>query len=445
MRGAAPATEPATGAVPHVGFTPDCEYLGDRPEPAPDRDRNRTALTSSLVATVVFLTAIAPLATDMYVPAFPQVAGDLSATATQVQLTLTTFFAGMGLGQLIGGPVSDQRGRRLLLIAAILAMTVASVVCALTPTIGVLMVARFVQGFAGGWAMVIGRAVIVDLASGARLVRVLNVIAGVGGIAPIVGPLLGAVILQLSHWRVSFWVVAGLGLAMTVCVLLAVPESLPPARRHGGGLRTFAVAGRQVLGQRRYVGYLLVSGSAMGALFAYVATSAFVLQSMNGMSPVAYSVDFAANAGGMTIAALVAARLADRVATRKVILVGQVAALTAGVVMLAGALWFGTPLLLAMVCFFVLMAAQGLIGPNGGALASAEVPEHPGTGSAVLGFVQWVAAGTVAPIAGLGGQDTAVPMALLMIGGAAASMVGLLVLARPGGQQSGHLLSPAPE
>src|SRR3954451_14953118 len=398
-------------------------------------ERRQARITSALVGTVIFLTAIAPLATDMYVPAFPRVAADLSATATQVQLTLTTFFVGMALGQLIGGPVSDQRGRRRPLLAAIMLMTLASVVCALAPTIGIMMVARFVQGFSGGWAMVIGRAVIVDLATGARLVRVLNVIAGVGGIAPILGPLLGAVILQLSGWRISFWAVAGLGLVMTGCVVAAVPESLPPERRHGGGLRTFAVAGRQVLGQRRYVGYLLVRGSAMAALFAYVATSAFVLQSMNGMSPIAYSVDFAANAAGMTIAALLAARLAGRVATRKVILVGQVAALTAGLVMLAGALWLGTPLLLAIVCFFVLMAAQGLIGPNGGALASAEVPEHPGTGSAVLGFVQWVAAGTVAPIAGLGGQDTAVPMALLMVLGAAASMVGLLVLARPASRE----------
>jgi len=137
----------------------------------------------------------------------------------------------------------------------------------------------------------------------------------------------------------------------------------------------------------------------------------------------------------MTLAALVAARLAGRVATRSVILVGQVAALLAGVTMLVGALWFGTPLPLVLVCFFVffvLMAAQGLIGPNGGALVAAEVPEHPGTGSALLGFVQWVAAGTIAPLAGLGGEGTAVPMAVIMVLGAAASMIGLLVLARPG-------------
>jgi MFS transporter, DHA1 family, multidrug resistance protein len=391
----------------------------------------RARLTAGLVATVVFLTAIAPLATDMYVPAFPRVGAELAATATQVQLTLTTFFVGMALGQLVGGPVSDARGRRTPLVAATLVMTAASIVCALTPAIGIMSAARFVQGFAGGWAMVIGRAVIVDLATGAQLVRVLNVIAGVGGIAPIVGPLVGAVILQLSHWRVSFWAVAAAGLAMTLAVVVAVPESLPRERRHGGGLRDVLASGRQVLRRRSYVGYLLVAGSAMGALFAYVATSAFVLQSMNGLSPIAYSIDFAANAAGMTLAAFVAARLAGRVATRTVILVGQLAALAAGVAMLVGAIWFDTPLVVAIVGFFVLMTAQGLVGPNGGALASAAVPDDPGTGSAGLGFVQWVAAGTIAPIAGLGGEHTAVPMAALVVACTAASMIGLLVVARP--------------
>ncbi|WP_246186734.1 multidrug effflux MFS transporter [Microlunatus speluncae] len=402
-------------------------------------DRRPAGVTAGLVATVVFLTATAPLATDLYVPAFPAVAGELVATATQVQLTLTTFFVGMALGQLIGGPVSDQRGRRLPLLAGVMIMTIASVACAVAPTITVMMVARFFQGFAGGWAMVIGRAVIVDLATGARLIRVLNVIAAVGGIAPIVGPLLGALILQVSHWRVSFWAVAVLGVAMIIAVLAAVPETLPRGHRHGGGLRSFARAGRELLRNRRYVGYVLVSGSSMGAVFAYVATSAFVLQSMNGLTPIAYSIDFAANAGGMTVAALVAARLAGRIATRKIVAAGQFAALGAGIAMLVGALWFDAPLPVAIIAFFVLMTAQGLIGPNGGALASAEVPAHPGTGSALLGFVQWLAAGTVAPLAGLGGEHTAIPMAILMISCIALSMIGLLILARPAtGLRSGR-------
>src|SRR3954466_5118796 len=130
--------------------------LASTPAGGSDPERRQARITSGLVATVIFLTAIAPLATDMYVPAFPAVAGDLQATATQVQLTLTTFFVGMALGQLVGGPVSDQRGRRRLLIAAVAVMTLASVACALTPTIAVLTVARLVQGFSGGWAMVIG-------------------------------------------------------------------------------------------------------------------------------------------------------------------------------------------------------------------------------------------------------------------------------------------------
>jgi DHA1 family bicyclomycin/chloramphenicol resistance-like MFS transporter len=401
----------------------------------PTRAPHAGAVPATLVATVIFLTAVAPLATDMYVPAFPRVSAEFGSPASAVQLTLTTFFAGMGMGQLVGGPFSDQRGRRLPLVAGTVLMAVASVACALAPNIGILMVARFLQGFGGGWAMVIGRAVVVDLAHGSQLVRVLNIVMGIGGVAPIVSPLLGAVILQLTGWRMTFWALAALGILMTLCALFIVPESLPPEKRHSGGLAEFGRAAKEVLSNRSFVGYVVVASSAFIALFAYVATSAFILQNMNGLSPVMYSIVFAANAGGMTIAALVSARLAGRVSTRKVILAGQLIALAAGVAMLAGALWWATPLLVAVGSFFALMVAQGLINTNGGALASAEVPQHPGTSSAVLGLVQWTTAGVVAPIAGLGGSDTAVPMALLMIGGALLSLFGLLVLARPHTQQ----------
>ncbi|QNK81579.1 MFS transporter [Nakamurella sp. PAMC28650] len=342
-------------------------------------------LTRVVLGTVVLVSAIALLATDMYVPAFPRVGADLAATATQVQLTLTTFFVGMALGQLIGGPVSDSRGRRVPLLAALFVMTAASFACAFSPTITLMMAARFVQGLAGGWAMVTARAVVVDLSQGPQLVRSLNLVAGVGGIAPIVGPLLGAVILQLSHWQVSFWVVAALGALMIVAVATGIPESLPPARRHRGGLAQLRRAAGQVVGHRAFVGYLVVMAFSMGVTFAYVATSAFILQSTNGLSPIMYSVDFAANAVGLALATLLAARLAGRV----------------------------------------------LVGPNAGALASAQVPEHPGTGSAVLGFLQWCMAGLVAPIAGLGGEHTAVPMALIILVLAAGSLAAVRALTRP--------------
>src|SRR4051794_38265201 len=151
-------------------------------------------LTRAVLSTVVLVSMIAPLATDMYVPAFPRVGRDLMGSATQVQLTLTTFFVGMALGQLIGGPVSDSRGRRGPLLLSLAVLTVASIACAFSPSIGLMMSARFVQGFSGGSAMVAARAVIVDLTRGPQLVRSLNLVAGVGGIAPILGPLMGALI-----------------------------------------------------------------------------------------------------------------------------------------------------------------------------------------------------------------------------------------------------------
>jgi DHA1 family bicyclomycin/chloramphenicol resistance-like MFS transporter len=385
-------------------------------------------LTKTVLATVILVSTIAPLATAMYVPAFPQVGADLAGTPTQVQLTLTTFFVGMALGQLIGGPVSDARGRRGPLLLALIVLTLASIACAYSPSITVMMIARFVQGLSGGWAMVTARAVIVDLTRGPQLVRSLNLVAGVGGIAPIVGPLLGAIILQFSHWRVSFWVVAALGAAMIVAVAVGIPESLPADRRHRGGLVQLGRAARQVVGHRGFVGYLVVMAFSMGVTFAYVATSAFILQSMNGLSPIMYSVDFAANAVGLALATLLAARLAGRVPTRTVITVGLAVTGAAGVLLLIGALWWGTPLIVALVAFFLLMSAQGLIGPNAGALASAQVPQHPGTGSAVLGFSQWCMAGVVAPIAGLGGEHTAVPMALIilvLVGASVAALFGL--------------------
>lgn len=263
--------------------------------------------------------------------------------------------------------------------------------------------------------MVIARSLVVDLASGPRLVKALNLVQGIAGIAPIVGPLLGALILQLSHWRMSFWLLAVWSATMLVTVALTVPESLPADRRHGGGLRSLRGAAGHVLRSRGFVGYLIVMALSMGVTFAYVATSAFVLQSMNGLSPVTYSVDFAGNAVGLTLATLAAARLAGKVSTRAVIAAGLAATAAAGMLLLVGAVWFDMPLWVAVVGFFVLMTAQGLVGPNAGALASGQVPDHPGTGSAVLGFLQWCTAGVIAPLAGLGGAQTAVPMALIVL------------------------------
>ena len=217
---------------------------------------------------------------------------------------------------------------------------------------------------------------------------------------------------------------------MLAAVALAMPESLPVERRHAGGLGRLLSATGEVLSSRVFSGHLAVFAFSMGTTFAYVATSAYVLQSMNGLTPLQYSLDFAVNAAGMTAAALVAARYAHRLPARVFVKVGLAATGVAGAVLAVGAVWFSMPLAVALVGFFVLMTAQGLVGPNAGALASAAVPEHPGTGSALLGFLQWVMAGTIAPLAVLGGEDTAVPMAVIVLVLTGASAAAYL-LARP--------------
>lgn len=384
-----------------------------------------------MLSAVVLVNAIAPLATDMYVPAFPAVGLDLGASATQVQLTLTTFFVGMALGQLVGGPSSDGHGRRRPLLVALAVLAVASLVCGTSSSLGPLLVARFLQGLSGGWAMVVARAIVIDLASGPTLVRALNAVAGVGGIALVGGPLLGGVLVELTEWRVSFWVVAGLAAAMVAAVLIAVPESLPPARRHPRGMSTLASAAREVLGRRRFVGYLVVMALSMGVTFSYVASSTFILQVMNGLSPIQYAAVFAGNAAGLTVTTLLAARLAGQVPTDRVIGIGLVLTAVAGLVLLVGAVWFAMPVWVAVGGFFLLMSAQGLVGPNAGALASDQVPRHPGTGSAVLGVVQWSMAGLIAPLTGLGGDTTAVPMAVIILVLVTVSALALVRLARP--------------
>ena len=270
-----------------------------------------SAVSRAVLGAVILVSSIAPLATDMYVPAFPAVEHDLGTSAALVQLTLTTFFIGMATGQLVGGPVSDSRGRRRLLLGSLAVLTVASLACAFAPTIAAMLVARAVQGLSGGWAMVIARSIIVDLSTVTgwsrpqrrrRRQRHRARARAAHGRHHHPARALAAVV--LGGGRVSA--------LMLVAVAVGVPESLPPARRHGGGLAAVRAPCRQRPAAPSFLAFLLTFGVSMGVTFAYVATSAFILQSMNGLSPIVYSVDFAANAVGLMAATLLAARIAPR-------------------------------------------------------------------------------------------------------------------------------------
>jgi DHA1 family bicyclomycin/chloramphenicol resistance-like MFS transporter len=389
------------------------------------------AVSTSLVLTLALQSAVPPFATDMYTPAFPQVTADLATSASLVGLTLTTFFLGMALGQLLGGPLSDQRGRRMPMIVGGLICTLGAVGCALAPSIGFLVASRIVQGFGGGLAAVVARAVVVDVAKGDLLAKVMSIMMAIGGLAPMVAPVVGGVVLTFGGtWRTVFWCLVGFGLLMMITAIVLVPESLPRERRHGGGLRQFTSGLSQVLRIRLFVGYMLTAVLSGFTMMAYIANSSYVLQEQKGLRPLPFALFFASTALAQVLLSVINARIVGRFQPRTLIGFGltistfAVAALTVGVFAL------DTPLLLTCAGFLVLMAVQGLIFGNASALAADQARQVAGAASAVLGVAQAVAMAVAAPLASSGGATTAVPMIWVMIVGIVGSLFSFLVLAR---------------
>ncbi|WP_203568160.1 multidrug effflux MFS transporter [Aestuariimicrobium ganziense] len=399
--------------------------------PASTPEAESPPVPKGVIASIILFGAVGPLATDMYLPAFPMVVRDLDTTPGLLNLTLTTFFVGMALGQLVGGRFSDQVGRKRPLVAGTIALMAASALCAMAPTIEVMIIARLLQGFSGGWTMVIGRAVLVDLARGAQLVRVMNTVMAVGAITPLVAPLLGAAILRLGTWHHSFWAIALVAAVQLLAALFVVPESLPPERRHAGGLVEFGRAAGHILRKRAYVGFMMINALQGIGIFAYVSSSPYLFQTLNGLSPTQYSLVFAFNSGAIMISSTLSARLAGRVPTHQVLMSGLLLALAGGLWMMLGVAAFDAPLWSVWPACFALTFSIGLVGGNSGALASAEVPDHAGTGSALLGLAGSTAAAISPVLITLMGAASAWPPAILLTLAPIGGLAMLVLVAMP--------------
>jgi DHA1 family bicyclomycin/chloramphenicol resistance-like MFS transporter len=379
------------------------------------------------ILVLALLSSIAPLATDMYLAGFPAIADDLGTTATSVQLTLTTFMAGLALGQLAIGPLSDRFGRRRPLLIGVVACVLASFLCAIAPNIGLLIAFRFLQGFSGAAGVVIGRAIVADTARGVAAARIMSLLMIIGGLAPVVAPLLGGALLGPVGWRGVFGVLTGAAVLMLLGSFFVLRETLPAARRHAGGFAATGRAAREVLGNRRYLGYTLAFMFAFGSMFAYISASPFVLQTVFGLSTGWYSVAFAANALGLTGASLTSARLVGRVGPGRLLGVGLSALFVVDLLLFVLAVTGGLQAWSTLVLLWLSVASMGLIMGNASALAVTQAPRSAGTASAVLGAGQFALAAVVSPLVGLGGDATAVPMAVVMVASATIASVALLL------------------
>lgn len=384
------------------------------------------------LAGFALLSAGGPLGTDMYLPALPLISKDLSTTPAMTQLSITAYMIGMALGQVVIGPLSDGKGRRGLLIGGMALGLVASLVCATAPSIAVLIAARLFQGVAGGTGVVLTRAMIADRLRGSAAARAFSVMMLIIGVAPILAPLLGGVINHATSWRGIFWTLAVIALAQ-IAVSLSLPETLPAERRNEGGpMRMY----RNMLGLFRrpaFLGYAVAFAFGFGVMFAFISGSSFVYQDVFGLSPVAFSVMFAMNAVALMLANSVNIRVVARVGTRRMQRTAMILIAVGAVAVLLCALFLPRDASGAMyvmaVAVFVATFGVGLNTSNATALAQELTAGRAGAGSALLGAGQFVVAGVMSPLVGLG-SDRLLAMAVCMVASVAVAIAGTVVASK---------------
>lgn len=381
-----------------------------------------------LVAVLVLLNAVVPFSVDMYLAAFPQIAREFDASSSTVQMTLTAFLVGMACGQLVIGNLSDGYGRKRPLVIGTALSLGASVLCISTTSVGVLTGLRFAQGFGGAAGIVIARAIITDRTSGSASARLLATMIGIGVLVPIAAPVLGGLIITASGWRAVFAVLAAMNAVALLGVLLVIDESLPSSLRRGGGAKSLGVGFREVLRNRSYVGYAAAIALTTGAMFAFIAASPFVLQNMLGMQVASYTATMGGCSLAVALGTVIAGRAVGNSSPHTLVVAGGIMTVVASGLLLftvtAGhALKWATITL--MVCF---MASVGFSYANTTALAMAQVRHAAGTGSALIGFMQYGAGAMTSPLVGMAGRGSAVPMGLVMSGTAVAALAAVVLL-----------------
>ncbi|MFD7505632.1 Bcr/CflA family multidrug efflux MFS transporter [Streptomyces sp. NPDC059850] len=381
------------------------------------------------------LSAFGPLSLDMYLPALPALARDFAVPDAAVQLTLTSCLIGLAVGQLIAGPLSDRWGRRVPLLIGLAGYLVASVLCAFAPNVTALTGLRAVQGIAGAAGIVISRAIVRDLYEGTAAARFFSLLMLVNGLAPILAPVLGGQLLRFTSWRGVFVVLAVIGVVLLAATLAVVGETLPPARRRRGGLGQTVGSFGALLRDPGFVRPALAGGFAFAAMFAYISASSFVLQKTYGLDPQQFSIVFAVNALGIAVLGQGNARLLRRRSPSALLRAGLALCAAGGGALLLSVL-ADLGVAAVLVSLFALVSSIGLIMPNSTALSMSGHPEVAGTASALLGLLQYALGGIAGPLAGLGGDGAALPMALAIAASAGAAVAVHLWPVRRGGRDA---------
>lgn len=380
-----------------------------------------------MIVVLGLLVALGPLTIDMYLPALPQIAEDYSVSSSVVQLTLTGTLAGLALGQLVIGPLSDSLGRRRPLMAGIVLHMAASLMCLFAPSVVVLGIARGLQGVGAAATMVVAIAVVGDLFSDSAAATVMSRLMLVLGVAPVIAPSLGAAVLLQFSWHWVFAVLVVLAGLLLLLAVLALPETLPVSHRRPLRIRGILGTYGELLRDRRFVILVLVAALGMSGLFAYIAGASFVLQGGYGLDQQEFALVFGAGAVALIGATQFNVVLLRRFAPQTITVWALGASVVAGVVFVALALAEVGGIYSFVIPVWAVLAAMGFVIPNAPAVALSRHPDAAGTAAALLGAGQFGLGAAVAPLVGVLGNDE-FALAAVMTAGSVIALVALLAV-----------------
>lgn len=374
---------------------------------------------------------LGPFTIDMYLPAFPEIVKQFETTASLVQLSLTACLLGLGIGQLVMGSLSDVHGRRNPLLISMAVYLIASLACAFSPNIGLLIAFRFVQGFAASAGIVISRAIARDLFNGHELTKFFSLLLLVGNLGPLVAPVAGSGILSFTDWKGVFIALTLLGIYLLTMTKWRLRETLPPDRRTPSNFMQQLQNYGSLLRDRQFVGYMLAQGIMIAGVFAYVSGTPFIYQNIYGVSPTVFALLFGTNGISLILGSQLVGRMSHRVSEHTFLLFGLILAGLASVVVLVVAFVHG-PLFALVIPLFVFVAAIGITSTAAFPLAMESQGEKAGSAAALLGVIPFLLGAVVTPLVGIAGEDTAVPLGVIILLTSVVAMLAYFFLIRRG-------------